>query len=128
MKRTRRSHKTHTFSIRVPEKVRFGLDVLATKNNAQMSALVLRAIEDMFEREALSSREPGQLLSLLDKIWDDSDAQRLLKMRAICPELLSSADRGALDAIARVEEHNGRPLAPDEMDQVVADFRSGEFF
>ena len=105
MKRTRKSHKTHTFSIRVPEKVRFGLDVLATKNNAQMSALVLRAIEDMFEREGLARREPGQLLSLLDRLWSESEYRRLRNIQKFAPELLNQTDRDILDRIAFDTSH-----------------------
>lgn len=112
----------------MPERTRFGLDLLAKREGVQVSAIALRAIDLLFEREGLTSREPGQLLSILERVWDESDAQRLLKMQAICPELLSSEDRGALHALHQVEEHNGgRPLAPDEMERVIADYRSGNF-
>lgn len=117
---------------RVPSKTRFGVELICRKNGINLTALVNRAVDDMLEREGLTSREPGQVFSLLDKIWDDSDVKRLIKMQDICPELLSSEDRGALDALRQVEEHNaafGRdtPLTIEEMDRVVADFRAGDF-
>jgi hypothetical protein len=127
MKTPKRINRTHTFSLRMPERTRFGLDLLANREGVQVSSIALRAIDLLFEREGLTSREPGQLLSVLERVWDESDAQRLLKMQSICPELLSSSDRGALHAIQQVEEHNGRSLTPEEMDRVVADFRAGDF-
>ena len=100
--RKRQTFKGHSFSLRVPEKVRYGLDLLARKHHVQMSALVMRAIEKMFEDEGLNRREPGQLLSLMDKLWSDSEAERIYLLQQHAPELMTREEqsmRAVLDVL-----------------------------
>lgn len=100
--RKRQTFKGHSFSLRVPEKVRYGLDLLARKHHVQMSALVMRAIDKMFEDEGLNRREPGQLLSLMDKLWSDSESERIYLLQQHAPELMTREEqtmRAVLDVI-----------------------------
>lgn len=104
MRKKRPIFKGHSFSIRVPEKVRYGLDLLCRKHNVQISSLVLRAIEQMFEVEGLSKREPGQLLSLLDRLWSESEIERLEALQAHAPELATSKERVQIQFLKLVAE------------------------
>ena len=93
MRKKRQTFKGHSFSLRVPEKVRYGLDLLARKHHVQMSALVMRAIDKMFDDEGLNSRDQGQLLSLLDKLWSESESERILALQAHAPELMTHEEQ-----------------------------------
>ena len=102
MRKKRQTFKGHSFSLRVPEKVRYGLDLLARKHHVQMSALVMRAIDKMFDDEGLNSRDQGQLLSLLDKLWSDSESERIFALQTHAPELMTHEEqvmRMVLDVI-----------------------------
>lgn len=122
--RKRQTFKGHSFSLRVPEKVRYGLDLLARKHHVQMSALVMRAIEKMFEDEGLNRRESGQLLSLMDKLWSDSEAERIYLLQQHAPELMTREEqsmRAVLDVLKvthtpeEVEEQLKKHLLLDEL-------------
>ncbi len=93
MKQPKRTKKSHTFSLRMPDQTRFGLELLATRERVQASTIVLKAIEELFVREGITSRDPGQLLSLLDKTYDESEPRRILKLHEVAPELLTSDQR-----------------------------------
>lgn len=103
MRKPRKTYKGHTFSIRVPEKVRYGLELLSRKNQVQMSTLVLRAIETMFESEGLNRREPGQLLSLLDKLWRETETERILTLVELAPELATEDEKKAAIVIKAIQ-------------------------
>lgn len=69
--------KGHSFSLRVPPRVRYALDLLSRKNGQQMSALVMKAIERFLEDEGLTKKDPGQLFSLLDRLWSEDESERI---------------------------------------------------
>lgn len=69
--------KGHSFSLRVPPRIRYALDLLSRKNGQQMSALVVKAIERLLEDEGLTKKEPGQLFSLLDRLWSEDEVERI---------------------------------------------------
>jgi len=62
----------------------------------------MRAIDKMFDDEGLNNRDQGQLLSLLDKLWSDSESERIFALQAHAPELMTPEEqimRMALDVI-----------------------------
>ena len=42
-----------------------------------MSALVVKAIERLLEDEGLTKKEPGQLFSVLDRLWSEDEVERI---------------------------------------------------
>jgi hypothetical protein len=119
--RKNKPRKTSTFTVRVPEKLRFALDLLCERHQASITTVVTRAIEDLAEREKLTTREGGEMLSLLDKLYDASEYRRLTNLKNLAPELLSSWDKRVLD---EVDNQFGRESLPDEdLDQKVAELR-----
>ncbi len=70
----------------------------------------MRAIDKMFDDEGLNSRDQGQLLSLLDKLWSDSESERIFALQAHAPELMTPEEqimRMVLDVIkvSRDKQH-----------------------
>lgn len=93
MMNRRRAFKCHTFSLRVPLKIRYGLDLLARKHGIQMSALVLRAIERALEDEGLTSLPQGEFMSLLDRIYHPDKRTRLELLVETLPQLATAEER-----------------------------------
>jgi len=84
MAKKRQTFKGHTFSVRVPEKTRYGLDLLARKHHAQISALVIRAIDMLFESEGLARKGEGFDV-LLDRLWSESESGRVMALAQYAP-------------------------------------------
>lgn len=98
--RKNRTRKTSTFTVRVPEKLRFAVDLLCERHQASLSTVVTRAVEDLAEKENLTTRSAGEMLSLLDRLYDPSEYQRLVNLMKFAPELLSEIDKKVLNQIA----------------------------
>ena len=115
--RKKKDVKGHTFSIRVPEKVRFGLDLVARRHHMQVSTVVLKGIHKVFDEEGLSVREDGDLKTLLDRLWSPDPVTRLVNVASLAPELLADEDQAVLDLIMRspVFFTNGEAQDVDDM-------------
>lgn len=85
--------KGHTFSVRMPEKTRYGIDLLARKYRTQVSAIVTKAVDALLAGEGLTTRQDGELWSLLDKLWSESPAMRLIQLVREAPELATDDEK-----------------------------------
>jgi hypothetical protein len=94
----RPTFKGHSIGLRVPEKVRYGLELLSRKHQMQMSSLILRAIDKMFDDEGLNSRDKAQLLSFLDRLWSDDQLDRMSRLAEIAPQLLTDEEKRILSS------------------------------
>lgn len=94
--RKNRPRKVSAITLRVPEKLRLAVDLLCERHQASISTIITRAIEDLVEREGLTTRKEGETLSLLDRLWDESEYRRLRNIETHTPELLSALDREVL--------------------------------
>lgn len=92
----RKPRKTSTVTVRLPDKTKFAIDLLCERHGASISTVISRAIEDLAERENLTTRKPGEMLSLLDKLWDEDEHQRLRNMYRHAPELMPWEVREAI--------------------------------
>ncbi len=111
-------HKGSSINVRVPARTRFGAELLSHKYGTAMSAIVNRAIEMLMEEEGLTSRKKGEMLSLLDRLWDESEFKRLANLKQIAPELLSSENEQVLNEVYHQTE--GAPsLTLDQLDKEV---------
>ena len=123
--RKRQVFKGTAFSLRVPEKVRFGIDLLCRKAGVQLSTLVIRAIEDLFEKEGLTTRKPGQLFSLLDRLWSQSHYTRARNIREMAPELLTQEEKDALesmDSYLAERKEEGETVTDKDAEDAFANF------
>lgn len=92
----KQTHRGATLNVRVPVKTRFGAELLCQKYGVPLSTIVNRAVEMLMKQEGLTSRNEGELLSLLDRLWDESEYRRLRNIETHTPELLSALDREVL--------------------------------
>lgn len=99
----RQVYKGHSFSLRVPEKIRYGLDLLARRRGIQMSALVGRAIETLLETEGLAAKRPGEVVTLLDRIWSEDEPERVAALVRHAPELATPGERQAAATLERFQ-------------------------
>lgn len=86
--------------MRVPVKTRFGAELLCQKYGVPLSTIVNKAVEVLMNQEGLTARKEGDLLSLLDRLWDESEYRRMRNIQNHAPELLSSLDKQVLRQIA----------------------------
>ena len=100
----REVQKGHTFSVRMPEKTRYGLDLLARKHHTQISAIVIKAVDALLEAEGLTTRQPGELFSTLDKLWSESGVARLLARVEHTPELATVDEKRIYEAMQAIRE------------------------
>lgn len=111
--------KGTSFSLRVPPKIRYGIDLLCQRDGVQLSTFVVNAIEAEFERQGLTAKKKYEMLSLLDKLWDESPGIRLVKLEEHAPELMTREDLQKLTAAIDIGLKRGSPLTGDELDQFI---------
>lgn len=97
--------KGSALSVRLPDKTRYGLELAARRNKAQISAMVIRAIDDLLEREGLTKRD--DVLTWLDKLWHESEPERIKALREHAPMLMTPAEKVELSVLTLIEELRG---------------------
>jgi hypothetical protein len=116
-------HRGATLNVRVPVKTRFGAELLCQKYGVPLSTIVNRAVEVLMNQEGLTSRKDGDLLSLLDRLWDESEFRRMQNINRFAPELLSAMDRDILDRINHEICHVEEKIPDEKLDAHVASLR-----
>jgi hypothetical protein len=80
-------------NVRIPERVKFGLQLLSRHTHVPVPDVVIRALEDAFTAEhgGLMVDLPGEDMprDLLKRVWDERESVRLAKLAFIYPSLLS---------------------------------------
>ena len=85
--------KTETIGVRMPPKLRYGIELLARKNGSTLSTVMVTAAERLLEGEGMANKAHGQLLSLLDRLWSESEIKRLEALQTHAPELATSKEK-----------------------------------
>lgn len=117
-------YKAGVLNCRVPSKTRFGAELLCRKHRASLSTLVNAAMEKLFESEGLSTRKEGELLSLLDKIYDERPGVRTRNLLRYAPELLTPQEKMAIETLGEDEKRLGRDFTPEELETKFRDVMS----
>jgi hypothetical protein len=80
-------------SVRIPARLKFGLELMAKLNREPMTDVLVRALNDSLSSEngGLFVDIPGEDLPvfLMPKVWDEREAVRLVKLALVYPVLLS---------------------------------------
>ena len=85
------------FTVRLPARLRFGLELTSRLYGEPMTDVVLRGLD-----EALSSENGGLFVDLvgedaptflLPKVWDERESVRLVKLALVYPALLSRSQQ-----------------------------------
>lgn len=95
--------KGTSLSLRIPEKIRYGLDLMGRSHKTQISALALRAIEDLLERGGLTKKKEGEVITPLDKLWNESESERIKALGEHAPMLMTPAEKVELAVIKAIE-------------------------
>ncbi len=83
-------------NVRVPTRLKFGLDLVARRYRESVSDVIIRALNDH-----MSSENGGLLgyvgdnehaVNLLPLVWDDNEVLRTVKLALIQPELLTKTE------------------------------------
>ena len=85
--------KTAKVDARVPDRLAYGLQLMSRKLGMSVSAYIGRAIEQRLVLDGIDKKEPGELHSLLDKLWAPSEAERLVSLALHAPDLMSADDQ-----------------------------------
>ncbi len=107
-KKAKGGPRDSVFTVRLPARLRFGLELTSRLNGEPMTDVVVRALSDGLSSEngGLFVDVPGEDLPvfLLPKVWDERDAVRLVKLALVYPPLLGATERRAWEAI-RAEDN-----------------------
>jgi hypothetical protein len=91
------------FSVRLPAKLRYAVELTARLNHEPMTDVIVRALNDAVSSEngGLFVEMPGHELPvfLLPKVWDERESVRLVKLALIHPALLSARERALWERI-----------------------------
>jgi len=90
-KRSKGGPRTAILSVRVPEKLKFGLELIARLNGESVPDVMVRAanMELSSENGGLFAHVPGEELPvfMLPRVWDEREGVRLAKLALTFPNL-----------------------------------------
>lgn len=96
--------KGSSLSVRLPDKTRYGLELAARRNKVQMSALVNRAVDDLLISEGLTKKIDGEVVTWLDKLWSESESERIKALGEHAPMLMTPAEKIELSVLKAIEQ------------------------
>lgn len=83
--------------MRVPARVKYGLELTARYHHESVPDVVVRALTDLFTSEngGLLVNVPGEehSIPLLSRVWDEKECLRLVKLGLTYPALLKPVDK-----------------------------------
>jgi hypothetical protein len=104
----KKMHRDAVLHCRVPGKVKYGVDLLCRMNSASTALVVEKALVALFESEGLKSKNPGELTTLLDKLWSPIPEERLYRLWLHAPDLLTQEERELLQWVKEMAEEEGQ--------------------
>lgn len=131
-KKAKGGPRDSVFSVRLPAKLRYAVELAARLNHEPMTDVIVRALNDAMTSEngGLFVNLPGEELPvfLLPKVWDERESVRLVKLALVYPSLLSVSERAVWERVrseprywASADAENGKraldDLRPDRVEQ-----------
>ena len=102
-KKAKGGPRDSVFSVRLPSKLRYAVELAAGLNHEPMTDVIVRALNDAMTSEngGLFVDLPGEDLPvyLLPKVWDERESVRLVKLALTYPALLSKSEKAIWDQI-----------------------------
>jgi len=102
-KRAKGGPRDSVFSVRLPAKLRFGIELIARRKRVPMTDVIVSAIADALgsENSGLFVDLPGEELPvyLLARVWDERDSVRLVKLALVYPTLLTGAEQALWERV-----------------------------
>lgn len=88
--------RNSVFSVRLPAKSRFGIELISRRLRVPMTDVIVDAIAEALgsENSGLFVDLPGEDLPvyLLARVWDEREGVRLVKLALVQPNLLNGAE------------------------------------
>jgi len=102
-KKAKGGPRDSVFSVRLPAKLRFGIELVSRSQRVPMTDVIVAAIADALgsENSGLFVDLPGEELPvyLLARAWDERESVRLVKLALVYPTLLTKPERDLWDRI-----------------------------
>lgn len=126
-KKAKGGPRDSVFTVRLPARLRFGLELTARLYNEPMTDIVVRALNDGLSSEngGLFVFLPGEesSTSLLAKVWDERECVRIVKLALIYPSLLGAAERRSWEKISGEEKYwSSRKARPTKAKKAIRKF------
>lgn len=86
--------KTSSLTIRLPPKLKFGLELVCRKRGLTLSEAAMRGLEGLLESEGIDARSASGQASNLDAAWSPFIGARTLGLVAVFPELATIEEKG----------------------------------
>lgn len=91
------------FSVRLPARLRYAVELIARLNHEPMTDVIVRALSDSLTSEngGLMIDLPGEDMPvfLLPRVWDERESVRLVKLALAYPALLSANERAVWEHV-----------------------------
>lgn len=91
--------KTELISVRVPPKLRYGLELVARKKGLTLSEAMMRAAEAYLEADGIAAKQQGEMQSTLDRVWHENELVRLVYLFEIAPNLLTKEENDIINVL-----------------------------
>lgn len=102
-KKAKGGPRDSVLSVRLPAKLRFGIELIARRERVPMTDVIVAAITDALgsENSGLFVDLPDEELPvyLLPRVWDERESVRLVKLALVYPTLLTKPERDLWDRI-----------------------------
>lgn len=116
-KKAKGGPRDSVFSVRLPAKLRYAVELMARLNREPMTDVIVRALDEAVGSENLGLFVdlPGEELPvyLLPRVWDERESVRLVKLALTYPTLLSAAERAIWERVRAEPRYWVRELGPD---------------
>lgn len=97
-------HKAESVGVRMPSKLRYGLELLARRNGLTLSGQIIRASERLLEQEGLTAKQSGEIYTKLDVLWSQNGAERLLSLCQHAPELSTVDEQSMATLLSAIKQ------------------------
>jgi hypothetical protein len=104
----KKMHRDAVLHCRVPAKVKYGADLLCRKHSASTALIVEKSLLTLFDKEGLMARGPGEMTTLLDKLWSPIPEERLYRLWLHAPDLMTQEERELLQWVREMVEEEGQ--------------------
>lgn len=126
--------KTGVISVRVDPKLRYGLDLAARQQHISVSDAVVQAVVGYLESKGLMERQPGEIETLLDKLWNESETARIENLFNLAPGLMTGEEKAIWLTISKLREkladtaaeagEEEVALRPNQLDELMPHIRA----
>lgn len=138
-KKAKGGPRDSVFSVRLPARLRYGVELISRLNREPLTDVIVRAIDQAMTSEdrGLFVDLPGEELPvyLLPKVWDERESVRLVKLALVYPTLLNAAEKALWtrvrgeprywDSSAKKDELSIDDLRADRLEADWSELRDG---